>query len=348
MKRGAMMTRPTIQDLADAAGVSIATANRVIGGRANVRQSTMQRVKDAAQDIGFYGLGTIDSRIAAAKPKHRFGFVLHQPSRQFYLNLAQALQAAAARTPDCIIDIRIEFLEDLSPQNTAARMLALAETCDAIGVVAAVHPIVNQAVEALQLQGKPVFALISQIAPTGQVHFVGLDGWKVGRTAAWMFEHVCKQPGKLGVLMGNPRYRCQEMNESGFRSYFREYASDFTILEPRSTFESKAVAEEMTENLLREHPDLQGLYVAGGGISGALAALRTTGNAGTVMLVGYELMDVTREALLDGTMTFVISHPLARLAEEALSGMVRALKVKGGDGNFTSVLPFEIYTRENI
>ncbi|PZM10545.1 LacI family DNA-binding transcriptional regulator [Rhizobium tubonense] len=342
------MTRPTIRDLASAAGVSIATANRVIGGSGNVKQSTMQRVKEAAQQIGFYGMGAIDSRIAAAKAKYRVGFLLHQPSRQFYLNLAEALRSASERISDCTLELRIEFLDDLSPQNTATKMLELAETCDAIGVVAAVHPIVTQAVEALQLQKKPVFALISQIDTTGQVHFIGLDGWKVGRTAAWMFEQVCDQPGKLGVLVGNPRYRCQEMNESGFRSYFREYASDFTILEPRSTFESKAVAEEMTENLLKEHPDLRGLYVAGGGISGALAALKATGNAGKVMLVGYELMDITRQALLDGAMTFVISHPLNRLAEEALSGMVRSVKAKGGDGNFTSVLPFDIYTRENI
>ncbi|MGI0522975.1 LacI family DNA-binding transcriptional regulator [Rhizobium giardinii] len=342
------MTRPTIRDLAEAAGVSIATANRVIGGGGSVKQSTMQRVKDAAQAIGFYGLGTIDSRIAASRPKYRFGFVLHQPTRQFYLNLAQALRLASERISDCAIDLKIEFLDDLSPQNTASRMLALAESCDAIGVVAAVHPLVVEAVETLQLKGKPVFALISQITPTGQVHFVGLDNWKVGRTAAWMFEHVCDQPGKLGILVGNPRYRCQEMNESGFRSYFREHAPDFTILEPRSTFESKAVAEEMSENLLKEHPDLKGLYVAGGGISGAIAALREAGKAGKVVLVGYELMDVTKQALLDGTMTFAISHPLNRLADETLTGMVRSLKAKGGGGNFTSVLPFEIYTRENI
>lgn len=342
------MTRPTIRDLAEAAGVSIATANRVIGGGGSVKQSTMQRVKDAAQAIGFYGLGTIDSRLAASRPKYRFGFVLHQPTRQFYLNLAQALRLASERISDCAIDLKIEFLDDLSPQNTASRMLALAESCDAIGVVAAVHPLVVEAVETLQLKGKPVFALISQITPTGQVHFVGLDNWKVGRTAAWMFEHVCDQPGKLGILVGNPRYRCQEMNESGFRSYFREHAPDFTILEPRSTFESKAVAEEMSENLLKEHPDLKGLYVAGGGISGAIAALREAGKAGKVVLVGYELMDVTKQALLDGTMTFAISHPLNRLADETLTGMVRSLKAKGGGGNFTSVLPFEIYTRENI
>lgn len=342
------MTRPTIRDLANAAGVSIATANRVIGGSGTVRQATMQRVKEAAQEIGFYGLGSIDNRIAAARLKYRLGFLLHQPSRQFYLNLAQALRSMSERMTHCVIDLHIEFLDDLSPQNTASKMLELAGGCDAVGIVAAVHPVVVEAVEMLQLQKKPVFALISQIAPTSQIPYVGLDNWKVGRTAAWMFEHVCDKPGKLGLLVGNPRYRCQEMNESGFRSYFREYASDFTILEPRLTFESKAVAQEMTENLLKEHPDLQGLYVAGGGISGAIAGLRATGHAGKIKLVGYELMDVTRHALLDGTMTFSIAHPLNRLAEEAMTSMIRSVRAKGSDGNFTSVLPFDIYTRENI
>jgi len=342
------MARPTIRDLAAAAGVSIATVNRVIGGSGKVKQPTMQRIKDTAEAIGFYGLGAIGSRVAAARAKYRFGFLLHQPTRAFYKNLANALQGAAERMTDYQIEIRIEFLDDLSPQNIAARMLALAEDCDAVGVVAAVHPIVTQAIEMLQEHGTPVFALISQLASTGKVHYVGVDGWKVGRTAAWVFEHVCKKPGKLGILIGNPRYRCQEVNESGFRSYFREHATEFTLLEPLLTFESSAVAQEMTEKLIRENPDLRGLYVAGGGITGALAGLRTTGIAGKVTVVGYELMDVTRQALLDGTMTFVISHPLSRLADEAVAGMIRAVNAKPGTGNYTCVLPFDIFTRENI
>lgn len=42
---------------------------------------------------------------------------------------------------------------------------------------------------------------------------------------------------------------------------------------PLSAFESSAVAQEMTERLLSEHPDLAGIYVAGGGNSGTLEAL---------------------------------------------------------------------------
>jgi LacI family transcriptional regulator len=342
------MRRPTIRDLAEASGVSVATVNRVLAGHKNIRQGTMDRVKTTAEAIGFYGMGAIRSRVAAARATLRFGFLLNQSFRTFYQNLADALRGAAEKREDCRIETRIEFLEDLSPENVASRMVGLGAECDAIGVVAAVHPLVTQAIAGLQGRGKPVFALISQLSATGEAFYVGLDNWKVGRTAAWAMEHICKAPGKLGILVGNHRYRCQEMNESGFRSYFREHAPRFTLLEPLTTFETKAVAQEMTEKLLREHPDLAGLYVAGGGISGTLAALRDSKQAGRMVVVGYELMDVTRAALLDGTLTFVISHPLERLAREAIDRMARAATTPMEATDHTSILPFEIYTRENI
>jgi LacI family transcriptional regulator len=342
------MRRPTIRDLADAAGLSVSTVNRVLGDAGNVRHGTMQRVHDAAVEIGFYGLGSIQGRLAASRPKHRFGFLLHQPTRPWYRLVAQALEAAAKRIEDREIDARIEFATDLSPQFIAAKLLELGGECDAVAVVAAVHPLVTQAVEALKERGTPVFGLISPLSATGDVNFVGLDSWKVGRTAAWAVANICKAPGKLGILVGNHRYRCQEMNESGFRSYFREYAPEFTLLEPLSTFETSAVAQEMTEKLLREHPDLAGLYVAGGGITGAVAALRAAERAGSIVAVGYELMDVTRAALLDGILTMVISHPLARLADETIAGMIRATMAAPHAGAQTTILPFEVFTRENI
>lgn len=342
------MQRPTIPDLAKLAGVSVATVNRVLSGAQNVRQQTRQRVQEAAEAMHFYGTGAIQAHVAAHRPKYRLGFLLHQPNRSFYRDLGAALALQAKAITEAEVETRIEFLEDLSPQNISARLLDLAETCDAVAVVAAVHPLVSETLDVLRERGVPIFALISQLSATGQVHYIGLDNWKVGRTAAWAIEKISKAPGKLGILVGNHRYRCQEMNESGFRSYFREYAPEFTLLEPLLTFESSTIAQEMTEKLLREHPDLSGLYVAGGGITGALTALRTSDRAGKIVVVGYQLMEVTRAALLDGTMTVAISHPLKLMAEETVSGMIRACEAKSKSGNWTSIIPFEIYTRENI
>jgi LacI family transcriptional regulator, galactose operon repressor len=118
------MRRPAIHDLAKVSGVSVSTVNRVIGG-GGVRHATMRRVRDAAESIGFYGLGSIESRLGAARPKYRFGMLLQQPTRTFYKMLGNALTAAAERVTDCDVDVYIEFMEELTPQNVAARLMAL-------------------------------------------------------------------------------------------------------------------------------------------------------------------------------------------------------------------------------
>jgi LacI family transcriptional regulator len=262
--------------------------------------------------------------------------------------IAEAIEAEASRYRDTDIEVIIQFADDLSPKVIAASLLELGKSCQAVAVVAAVHPLVSQAVDTLQQNGIPVFALISQLSATGSVSYVGRDNWKAGRTAAWAIANIAKLPGKVGILVGNHRFRCQEMNESGFRSYFREFAPQFTLLEPLSTFETAAVAEEMTERLLTEHPDLTGLFIAGGGISGAIRAIRASGKAGHLVAVGHQLMDTTRDGLLDGTLTMILNDPLALIAQETIAGMIRASQDPSYHGKQTVILPFDIYTRENI
>jgi LacI family transcriptional regulator len=342
------MTRPTIRDLAQEAGVSVSTVNRVLAGDTTVRDHTVQQVKDAAEHIGYYGVRAIQAKIIARKPKLRFGFILHQPSRKFYKMLGSALETAARFHGEQEIETEIFYAEDLAPQVIAAKLVELGERCSAVGIVTAVHPLVTNAVNTLHAMDVPVFALISQLSQADGVNYVGLDNWKLGRASAWAFHHICKTAGKIGVLVGNYRYRCQEMNEIGFRSYFREMAPEFTILEPLATFETNAVAEEMTENLINDHPDLVGLFIAGGGISGAMNALRTRGKSGKIMGLGFELTENTRSGLLDGTLTLVLGHPLDRLAQETISGMLRAIKLGAAAGKQITVLPFETYTRESV
>ncbi|MBF9036178.1 substrate-binding domain-containing protein [Rhodobacterales bacterium HKCCE2091] len=342
------MARPTIRDLAEAAGVSVSTVNRVLGGAENVRAPTVRRVLDAAEEIGFYGVGTIQSRVQSARPKDRFVVILQQPGRHFYQELGRNLELAAQSFEGRDIRLDVVYMEDLSSDRIAAEMLELGAEADGIAIVTAEHPLIREAIDRLSSKGVPVIGVIAPLNASANVGFVGLDNWKVGRTAAWAFNHLCRTPGKIGILVGNHRYRNQDLNESGFRSYFREHGRDFTLLEPLLTYESSAVAREMTERLLAEHPDLVGLYISGGGITGAISALRDSGRSGELVAVGYELFDITRAALIDGTLTLLISHPLKRLAEETIAGLVRS-KVSGPSGGSQRLLlDFEIYTSENI
>ncbi|WP_323770858.1 substrate-binding domain-containing protein [Antarctobacter sp.] len=342
------MKRPTIPDLAKAAGVSVSTVNRVLNQPESVRSLTRERVLSAAEEIGFYGLGTIQHAVRTGRETHKLGILLHQKARTFYRNLGEAMMAEVKRRTDETVTLSLEYLDDLSPERVAERLIALGDTCEAVALVAAQHPIVADAVDRVMAKGVPVAGLIAPLSAHGNVSYIGLDGWKVGRTAAWAFGNIVREPGKIGILLGNHRYRNQELNESGFRSYFREHHSDFTLLEPQATYESAAAARELVERLLKDHPDLCGLLISGGGITGALAALREGTTRDDFVAVGYELFDATRAALIDGTLTMVISHPMDALARETISTLIKAKKAGSDAGAQRVALVFDIYTSENM
>ena len=199
------MARPTIPDVAEAAGVSISTVNRVLRGAAGVREPTAKLVKETAERLGFYGLGTIRSQLDARRAKYRFGFLLLQSLRNYYQMLGAALQTAASQTDEAQVEAVIMFAEDLSPQSVAEKITKLGRDCEAIAVVSSVHPFVLGAVENLQQKGVPVFAMISPLG--AGISYLGPDNWKVGRTAAWAIANICKTPGKVGILVGNHRFR---------------------------------------------------------------------------------------------------------------------------------------------
>jgi len=148
-----MKTRPTIADLARAAGVGVATVNRILAGSASVRPGTMQRVQEAADEIGFYGIGAIEARKKESVPKYRLGFLLQQSHRELYQLMAKKIGEAAHQRRDEEIEPVIEFADRLDPGHIAERLMILGEACDAVSLIAADHPLVSQTIQALKARG---------------------------------------------------------------------------------------------------------------------------------------------------------------------------------------------------
>ncbi len=340
-----MARRATIQDLAKRAGVSVSTIDRIMNGRDNVRGGTAEKVLQAAEELQFYALPSLRSRLKVETAKLRLGFLLQQSHRTFYRTIAAALREAAENFPEPVEAV-IEHLDDLSPEIVADRMLRLGESVQALAVVTAEHARVSSAIEALAAKGVATYALISELTASCGTGYFGLDNWRVGRTAGWAISGLSRREGKLAILVGNHRYRCQELNESGFRSYCREHAAGFTMLEPLQTFEDTGVAREVTEQLLRREPDLAGIYISGGGMTGALQAITASGRGRDIVTVGHELTDHTREGLINGTLSMVFAHPIQRLAQETISQMHRDLAAGTPPGK--KVMTFDVLGPENI
>lgn len=343
------MRRPTIADLAQAAHVSVSTVDRILTGRDPVRRATAERVLAAAERIGFHATGAIRQRLGGDSPERTLGFVLQQRSMPFYLRLGDALVEAAKASAETRGQPKVVFLEDLTPASVADQLVRVGGVADAVAVVAADHPRVTEAIEHLHGRGVPAFALISDLSAPHRAGYVGLDNWKVGRTAAWAISNLCARTGgHVGIFVGSHRYRCQDAAEMSFRSYFREHAPDFRLLEPRTSLEDARYAYESTLDLLKTDPDLVGLFVAGGGVEGVMRALRDEGAFRRVATIALDLTEETRSGLIDGVVRVVLSHPLRPLAEATVGAMTRALgRGRHDPAPRQILLPFDVHTPEN-
>lgn len=337
----------TMNDVAREAGVGVATVDRVINGRAKVRPETSQRVLAAAERLGFRRSGLIRRRITEQAQRLRLGFILQKKDSPFYQEVARALLEAVEAQTSPRIDAQIEFLEELTPKFVAAKLLELGRKVDAIAVVAADHPHVTQTIDAIRTRGVPVFAFISDLTAESVAGHVGIDNRRVGSMAAWAVSRLATGPGKVGLILGSHRYLCQEQCEISFRSYLREHAPAFQVLETLVSLEDQALAQEATLELLQQHPDLVGVYVAGGGVEGVIEGLQSSGPPGLVT-VCHDLTDVTRQALVDGVVTLVISHPYAWMAKRLCQLMSEALLAKAERGKAQDLLPFMVYTSANV
>lgn len=344
---------PTMADVAREAGVSVVTVDRVLNRRAMVRASTEKKVLDAALRLKFdiAKIKSLRNEIAAgpapAAPR-RIGFFLLQEHTHFYEELAALIGMQAASNAG-VAEHKLFYFNNGSANDCASLLLKHGLEFDAIALVCVDHPQVNQAVGDLSAAGVAVYAMLTDITASQRAGYIGIDNRKAGRTAAWTVARLCRQPGKVGILIGDHRFLCQELCEISFRSYLREHGAQFEVLDPRLTLESNETAYQVTQALLREHPDLVGLYISCGGRQGVMQALRESGRAGELTVVCHELTENTRRGLVDGVIDVVLSMPREALVTRLIELMVNGPEMHGIGGVAASVhLPFEMITLENM
>lgn len=112
--------RPTISDVAEAAGVSVATVDRVLNGRPPVREETARRVYDAATQIGYHASKVILQRMSYNLPEVRLGFLLHKRDQPFYQAFAEEIERSVASTTDVRGRAQVRFVTSQTPKDIVA------------------------------------------------------------------------------------------------------------------------------------------------------------------------------------------------------------------------------------
>jgi len=295
-----------IDDVARLSGVSTATVDRVLNQRSGVRAITVQRVLKAANELGYLMDGALPAQ--ALKP-WRLAFLLPAGTNRYLALLGRLIGASQDQLASFNMRARVEHIESFKPELLAHELKRVGREVDGIAFMAIEHPAVRDAVDALAERGVPTVTLISDIANTRRVAYVGLDNRSAGRTAGYLIARfIGPRPAKVAMIAGSLSYRAHEEREIGFLHFFEEMFPQIEVVGLREGHDDAAKNYRQTKMLLAQHPTLAGIYNIGGGADGIGRALKEAGRARDVVFVGHGLSPDTRAMLIDGTMDAVITQ----------------------------------------
>ena len=318
----------TLADVAAAAGVSIKTASRALGGEPNVADATRGRVRAAAATLGFT-MNSAASQLRRGTAVRTVGLVVGDLANPFYMGLATGVEHAlrehglqltmASSDEDAAIERAI--VEDLVHRR--ANGILLVSTLDEHGELRSVGD-----------RGVPL--VLVDRAPTGlEVDAVVIDN--VAGTTAAVAGFVARGHRRIAFVGDLERLSPQRERHA---AYAAALAASGIALDPGLVVRgahSAAAAEEAVRDLLRLDAPPTAVFTANNRVTiGAIAAFRDV--AHPPALVGFDHFE-----LADALGISTVGADTTALGREAVGALLRR-----GDGEHapsTRALPATLVAR---
>ncbi len=318
------MPRVTIKDIAAAAGVSSATVDRVLNGRAGVRAANRQRVLLAARDLGYL---PTDGMIPLPSRPAKLEFFIPTAQNAYLTEIASEIEGFSAMLPlvgSCVI----HHISSIQPDAFLAAVEAVEPDTDGVGLVIIDHPRTRDLIEGLTQSGVRVVTIASDVSASSRSDYVGADNHMAGRTAARL---VGLSEGRFGgdvaLFLGSHSYEGHRERAIGFQEAMAQLFPKLTLLEPIETDENDDKSYATMTKLLRTNPRLVSAYCVGGGRAGIAKAIHDARPAAKPFTVLHDLCDDTARWLENGSVDAIIDQNAKLIAEQSVIRLLGAIAV---------------------
>ncbi|MFN3259512.1 MAG: LacI family DNA-binding transcriptional regulator [Pikeienuella sp.] len=306
-----------MHDIAKAAGVSLATVDRVLNARPGVREETITKVQEAVGRLG-YVRDTYAANLARQR-QYRFAFVLPEGPGQFAIALESALQEAfGSQFADRTV-LKIVRIPSHDPHGIVQILQGLQNIpLDGVALMAPETPQVRDAISRLKESGLAVVALASDLPNTKRDYFIGINSIAAGRTAGLLMGRFAQGGGEILAATNSMRSRDSLERRLGFEAVIAGEFKGLRVLPSVESFDDPVRMEEIVREVVATRRRLVGVYSMGSGNAAMLRALRRSGRLDDLVVIAHELTPSTRRALEEGEIAAVIAQNVGHLVRSAL------------------------------
>lgn len=285
------VTKTTAKTIAEKLGLSIATVDRALNNRGNVKKETYQRIMDMVEELGYKPnkLASVLSR----KMNYKIAIIYPSFGQYFWDQVEVGLNKAIHELTDYGAEFTVFRMHEaeLSAQ-TLIRNIMDQDQYHAIAIAAGEEPLDDVIREAMA-KGITICTFNQDIQTSGRLFYVGVDYEQAGKLAA---ELTCKFVGKKGrvaVVGKNDDLQTRTKNQ-GFLDAVEAYP------------DVEGIGPFTVEEFLNQTDSIDGVYVSTSDIFKVAEALSEQKR--TPIIICHDLNHEIYQYLNTGVITAAITQ----------------------------------------
>lgn len=300
--------RVTMKEIAERAGVHQATVDKVVHNRVGVSDEVRARVQAIIDELGYKPNPT--GRVLQRQgKKYRIYAILVDVDALPYLKngIEQGLKEWAGF--DIEVTHAVTGFQEAKRQSEYINKAVL-DKADGIILSPINADCVRRAIDRAADAGIPVITTDSDIDGSRRTCCVSIDSAKASRIAGRLLGQFLNGQGKIAIISSaieteNNNYYVR-MREQGFTDFIRREYPEIEIVSCIESFEDPQITYRKTTELLKEQPELRGLYITCGGVAQVGRALIESGRADSIRVLCYEdypeIVELIRQGVVDWTL----------------------------------------------
>jgi ribose transport system substrate-binding protein len=274
------------------------------------------------------------SQAYAADSTPKVALVMKSLANEFFQTMeegAKAHQKANAKDYTLIANgikdetdttAQIKIIQQMINEKVDAIVLAPA---DSKALVPVVKEAVDKGVLVVNIDNKLDDGALGEKGLT--VPFVGPDNRKGAKLVGDYLAKQLKAGDKVGILEGVSTTFNAQQRTAGFQDAMKAVGA--TVVGVQSGQWEMEKGNTVASAMLREHPDMKALLCGNDNMAlGAVAAVKTAGKTGKVLVVGYDNINAVKPLLKDGKLLATADQYAAKQAVFGIEAALKAVKVK--------------------
>lgn len=337
----------TIKEIAELAGVSRGTVDRVLNKRGSVNPQTSQKILEIAQALD-YKPNRAGLVLAAQKKNLKLGVILFGEGNPFFDEVIEGIHHKETELAcyNCNILLRRVSIDVTQQLQTIDDLLK--EGINGIAISPTNDMRLSNKINELYDMGIPVVTLNTDIENSRRLAFVGSNYKQSGETAAGLMRLMA--PDKdiyVGIVLGSSEVLCHTERIAGFEEALKENKR-IHIVETITNDDDDILSYDRTMQMLINHPEINALYFAASGVYGGCRAVLSLERDKDMTIISFDKVATTIDMVKQGVVNATICQQPYKQGTKPLDILFNYLATGELPQNEYEYTAVDIRIKENI